>query len=410
MLGEPGISQVMTQTPAGTHQRWLGSIGHVTPPAYSYALPGGPDQLTCTLQADARLRTDALDPGRTVRVYRGGQAVWDGKLLEPTPGPDGWAITANGAGNFGTDFLDFWTVPHWTDVNSHINAAITRGLRWVNPGLSNTGLWFGQVVDQGSQTITDLLNMCCTSGGRVWYVRVTPQGNILSIFPLPAAADRVLISATPVARTLGGDINSLYVRYQNSLDGAAAATFSTVNVTTPASITKHGTQEAYEDFSSAGYQTSGTITTDAANILARYQRASFAGPFTARPGEVLTLGGQPVDIGMEQAGHVYKVILTDYGYGGEIVPGPVTFLSGAVAYDDAAQTLTITPFQSLNLSLTNMLSALSATMPPVKIPRAPGHWGGHGKGWIATPGYHLVRTPGGAKWVRWSGAKHRKKN
>jgi hypothetical protein len=367
---QAGTSQVQTLTPQGTGARWLGTLGHVSALAYSYALPGGPDQLTCTLQVPASYRSDALNPGRTVRAFRGAAPVWDGKLLEATPGPDGWALTANGAGNLGTDFRDIWTA--WTDVNDHVNQAIARGLRWVNPGLSNTGLWFGQQADPASQTITDLLNLVCTKGGKTWYVTVTPQANVLSVFNLPAVPDRTLVCTTPVARTLGGDVNSLFLRWEDIADGPLGpAQFTNANVTTAASITAHGTQEGYDDLSSAGFQSSAAPITAAGNAaLQRYQRASFAGSFTARYGQVLTTGGQPVDLGTEQAGHVYKVILTDFGYGGEVVPGPLTFLSGAYAYDSATETATITPFQSLDLSLPGILSALSLSIPRSRQQRA----------------------------------------
>ena len=40
------------------------------------------------------------------------------------------------------------------------------------------------------------------------------------------------------------------------------------------------------------------------NVLAIYQRASFAGPFTVSRGQLLNAGGAPVDPGADQAGTV----------------------------------------------------------------------------------------------------------
>ena len=82
--------------------RWLGAIGHVANLQYSYTAPGGADQMSCTLQIPPSQRTDCMDPGRIVKIYRGGGCVWDGKLNEPVPAVDGWAISAHGSGTFGT--------------------------------------------------------------------------------------------------------------------------------------------------------------------------------------------------------------------------------------------------------------------------------------------------------------------
>jgi hypothetical protein len=361
---EPGASSVVTLTPSGTQPRWLGALGHVNALTYSWANPGGPDQLSCLLQMPANFRTDALNPGRIVRVYRGGACIWDGKLVEPTPGADGWQITAIGLGNAGTDFDAVYTT--WGNQNDAVNQAIARGLRWSNAGIS-ASVWLGQVVDSGSQTITDLLNLFCTLGGFTWYVSVLPAGGgSLSVYAFPAAtvanANRVLVASGPVPRTLGGDVNEIFLRYQSSADGASVATYGTTSVTTAGAQALHGNLEAYEDLSSAGTLTAGAAQALGASVLARYQRASFAGPFTIRQGELLNPGGVPADLGQDHCGTICKVILADYGYGGEIVPDPAVFMVGAYAYDDMAGQAQVTPFQSLNLSVGNMLAAKLAPL------------------------------------------------
>src|SRR5260221_5755237 len=76
-------------------------------------------------------------------------------------------------------------------------------------------------------TIDGLLNLFCTQGGYTWYVSVTPTGNVLSVYLFPAATlpnvNRVLVAAGPVTRTLGGDVNTIHVRYQSSADSAGTA-------------------------------------------------------------------------------------------------------------------------------------------------------------------------------------------
>lgn len=356
---QPGQSSVVTYYPDGTQPRYLGQFGHVSNLIYSYALPGGPDQMSCVLNVEPMYRVDAMNAGRIVKIFRGGSQVWDGILLEPTPagsGTTGWTISAQGAGTYGNNFDSIYTT--WTNQNDAVNQAISRGLRWSNPGIPS-GVWLGQQQDSGSETITDLLNLFCTMGGYVWYVS---RGNVLNVIPFSTTpVTRVLTCATPVPRTLGGFINSLWGRYQTSPSTASVPTYGLVNVKTAASVAKHGTQESYVDLSNAGQLTSAAATALLQSVLNRYQAISYAGPFTVRYGEYLLPGGQPVDLGQEHAGQVVRLIMTDFGYGGEVVPDPVTFLIGNYEYDDEAQTATITPFQSLDTSLTGLLGTLAQT-------------------------------------------------
>jgi hypothetical protein len=101
------------------------------------------------------------------------------------------------------------------------------------------------------------------------------------------------------------------------------------------------------------------------SALALYTRASFAGPFTVSYGQLLNSGGAPVDIACDQASNVCRLVLTDFAYGGEVTPAPITFTVGAYSYDDFAQTATITPMQTLEMSLTSMLSAWNTTNTPI---------------------------------------------
>lgn len=369
---EAGNSQVVTYTPAGTQPRVLGALGHVEQLQYSWTNPGGADQLSLLLQVPANFRTDALNPGRQCKVFRGGAVVWDGKLLEPSVDSTGWQVTAAGIGSAGTDFMAFYANP-WgtvTQANEVLDRAITRGLRWQRNAAVPSGVWFGQVVDPASITVTDFLNLLCTKGTYTWYVTTGNYGNVLSVYsfpqnPVQSQATRLLVSNTPVARTLGGDYDFLYLRYQTSADAATTATYATTTVSVPADITAHGQVESYDDLSSSGQQVLGTIQAAGQATLNRYQRASFAGPFTIRYGELLTKGGAPCDLGIDHCGQIAQLILTDFGYGGEVVPDPVCFMIGSYAWDETAQTAQVAPFQSLDLSMSSLLSELSTVLPPI---------------------------------------------
>jgi hypothetical protein len=126
--------------------------------------------------------------------------------------------------------------------------------------------------------------------------------------------------------------------------------------------------ETFADVSSADVLSNSAAIAVGQQVLKRYQRASFAGPFTAGPGQLLTTGGAPVDLGagMPYAPMVCRVMLTDYAYGGETAPVPVTFIAGGYAFDDESQTATITPFQSLDTSFSGLLSAVVGALPARK--------------------------------------------
>jgi hypothetical protein len=372
----PGSSQVAVAPPGSSNWQWLGTLGHVTALTYSYVCPGGADKLTMTILVPPAYRTQLFNPGWQVKVTRGGHQVWAGKLDEPQPSPQGWTLTAVGNGNRGTDYLAVYsgTWPAGQPDNA-VNAAITRGLPWGNPGIgSPAGIWLGQSVDSGAQTITGLLNLVTSRGGLTWYVNSQPGGlygsDDLSVFPLPTTPNRLLVVTTPVARTLGGDVNTIYIRYQSGSESATTgttATYSTVTAVNAQSVAAHGTLEQFIDISDAGLLTSAAAQAVGTNALLLFQRASFAGPFQASYGQLLNIGGAPIDPGTDQSATMVRVLLYDYGLGGEVVPGPITWITGAYEWDDFKMVATLTPMQVLDQSLSSLLSAGHASIMPVAV-------------------------------------------
>lgn len=479
-------TQLLTYKPDGTDRRWMGQIGHVNRLKYGYATPGGCDTLTFNLMIEPNVRTEAMDVGRIVEAYRGGGKIWEGILQEPTPTPQGWQCQANGAGQYGANYVaaytDMWPTG---EPDEAVNEAITRGLRWVNPGLGTSsglwagasgsatspgagvtlastsipagvwdvtwivgftastsgtasaadnnnfilyvgatavgtavvdavdngielyvqepitvtvpsggstlsvqtagagssgttyyamippgGAWLGQEVDSAAQTITAMMNLACTWGALTWWVNTTPYGNYVSMFPLPTVADRLLICTDPVARSIAGQPTTIFERYEISADSITAAGTSDVAVygitssIDQPSADLYGPTEEFIDLSQAGVMPEGVAQAIGANVLKRYLRAQFAGQFVVGPGQLLTMGGQPVDLGSETSLHVYQLVLTDFGYGGEVtLSPPITFLGGGTVYDDDAETLTVTPFQYLAGSIDDLLQAASTVSP-----------------------------------------------
>jgi hypothetical protein len=372
----PNCSQVQV-TPAGASPAWLSLMGHVTGLKYSYSYPGGDDKASCVFEAPAALRSRILELGATVRIFRGGHSLWSGRLDEPVPlSPYGWQLTAVGVGNQPADYAATWSAWPSGQPDEVINNAIGRGLPIVNPspGVGQpSGIWLGQQPDTASRTLKDVLDLCCTRGGLGWYINGAPGGpigNDISLGPLPTAVTRLLVCNAPVPRTSGGDVKLIWIKYQSAADNvasSAAATYAVTSVTNPAA--SPGGSEQYLDLSNAGVLSSGAAQAVAAQILKIYQRSSFAGPFPVPMGSLLTTGGVPADPGCEQAGGVWRLILTDYAYGGEPSPlVPPQFIAGGYEWDDQNQAGTVTPYQTLDQSLSGLLGAPGATgLNPISV-------------------------------------------
>jgi hypothetical protein len=353
----PALSELVTYRPDYSDARWLSQAGHVTALKRAWKLPGGASTLSATLQVPAARRTPATDPGRFIRCYRGASIVWEGQIDEPAFNTGGWDITASGNGTYGDKVRAWYT--SW-NANNPVDQAIARGgstpaLRWKNPGISGA-VDLSVQPDTGSQSITEHLNAITDKGALTWMV---DRNSVLRVFPLPTTVTRLLIAPNPVPRS-AVYVNAMVIRYQASGDSNGNATYTTTSAWNSPNAAKHGWNEQYLDLSSAGTMSSGTAQGIGYNILKKYQAASYGGPFVAMPGMVLTTGGTAVDLGCERAGEVYRLIFMDQGYGGEVSPAPpVTFIGGQVEYDDMAQTLTITPFQSVYGSFSSLMTALA---------------------------------------------------
>jgi hypothetical protein len=376
-IASPAAGDTAVNIPRPGKAQWLGALGHVTNLKYSFTCPGGPDTMSCLLRLPPDYRTDAINPGRIVQVFRGANCVWEGKLDEPQPAQAGWTISAHGAGQYGADFTALWTV--W-NADNVINGAIARGLRWSNPGIgSPSGIYLAQQVDSGAQTVSAFLTLLCTGGSLTWML--IPPGVsgvpalpwVLQIFGLPQNVigqpqyppGRILISHSPVARTVAADINTLIMRYQVSSDVQATATaaaipavYGTITVQQAASVAAHGVMEYYLDVSSAGVLTVSQVQQIGNYILSKYVRASFAGSFTVGPGQLLNAGGEPVDLGCEKAGTIVQLMVTDAAYGGEVAMAPLTFMTGQYEFDDDTYTGTVTPLQSARNDMATLISAM----------------------------------------------------
>lgn len=371
----PNATQVVSFEPDGASDpRYLGQLGLVGGLTYSYALPGGADQMSCNIMQQPLARWTALNPGRVIGLYRGASRIWEGILQEPTPSTTGWALQAKGAGHYGDNYMSYHT--NYGVAGDPVAKAIAGTpsprvpLRWVAPASWPSGLYLQQPPDTASVTITDYLNDITGPGGFVWYIG---RNNQLSVFQPPTTVNRLLMVTDPQARTLAGYFDWLWLRYESQAQqvtsgGTGAAQYAITSVVNSPQVTKHGQLENYGDFSSAGVMTSTAAENVGTAMLAKYVAANYAGPFTVLPGELLTVGGAPVDLGMEQAGTVVRCMLASGGYGGDVVPAPpIQFVTGAYEYDDGAETATITPY----LAVTSDLPTLLSNYATVHTPKTP---------------------------------------
>jgi hypothetical protein len=261
-------------------------------------------------------------------------------------------LQAHGAGTFGSQFAAYYPGTSW-DLNTPVNQALSRGLQWTNPGIA--GGWLAQQPDSASQTVTDHLNMLATPSAQVWQV---DRWNSLQVGPIPSTVTRLLVSTDPVTRTIASDITTVWLKYTASDDGAGNTTYGLTDAFDSDDINRHGPTEVYSDISNAGVLLSSDALAVGTDILARYQRAAFAGPFTVRFGQYLTTGGTPVDLGCERAGEVARLLVSDAPFGGEQVTGLIEFPVGSYVYDDDSQTAQITPMTAARSDFSTLLSLI----------------------------------------------------
>lgn len=365
-MQRPDAGQLLSLAPDLSNPRWLGSIGNVSGLTYSDVMPGGNDTLQCTLQMKPGQADAAIKAGRVLRVYKGVRWIWEGTLAAPTPVDQGWQLTASGAGHYGDTYaaLDNAGFVH---ADTCITAAIGRGLRWLNAGVSDTGMWLSQPPTDASIYIDDWLNQITSGGAYTWHVGPWSR---LKVLQIPTTVTRLLVATSPAAPTLNGYYDALYAYYQATDDSTSTtATYGIADVENPVNIAAHGRMEAVWDLSSVGTMTAGQAAAATGAVLSRYVAASFSQPFTVSQGQYLTTGGTPVDLATERAGEVVRLMFTDGGYGGQVTPGiSVTFPVGQINFDDDNQAAQITPFQNVRADLPSMLSAVANLLQPPTTP------------------------------------------
>jgi len=335
-------AQLATLAPDGTDRRWLGVYGAVAAPVWSSAYPGGDLALTATLQCDPTQQLKALQVGRKLRVCRGGSDVWRGFIDDATPIVGGFAISGHGIGSEGNRYRAEYA--SWVP-NDPVNRAITRGLAWVNPGAGITAaVDMSQQLDTASADISTYLNGITSTAGLGWQVKPSGWDDVLTVGAIPTVPTRLLIATAPVARTLYGYFTDMALRYQSS-GTSSAPVYSLAWAANLAQRAQFGRSETYGDLSPEGTITGATAIAAGTALLSRYQAAGYSAAIPIQPGQLLTMGGVPVDLATERAGGtVVQLVLAGGGTGGEVAPAvPVTFALGMYEYHGDDGTAVATP-------------------------------------------------------------------
>jgi hypothetical protein len=177
--------------------------------------------------------------------------------------------------------------------------------------------------------------------------------------------DLYIINTSPIPRTITADINTVVVYYEVTADttatsttAATTATYQTTFADIPGSVAIHGRLEYFLDVSSAGVMTQPQASAIAANVLNKYIRANFSGSFTVQPGQLVNVGGFPVDLGCNWGGYMASLQVESYAFGGEVGFGPITFQIGEYVFDDDTQTATVTPFQNARTDMSSVIAQL----------------------------------------------------
>ena len=361
----------------------LGAIGHSSQIVFSSQYPGGDYLASGVLQIPPQLHTSALDYGRIVRIFRGITKVWEGDLDGTiVQQADGWHWQAHGLGSMGDDYTYDYTT--W-DLNSGINSAIAdRGLRWKNPGISDG--WLDVAPQSDSLTVTDFLVSITSRKGLGYFVQ---RDGTLDVATWPTEVNRLLVSTTPIPRTLMKDINKMWILYQSGTVGGTGATagnpiMSKTSVENTAAANKVGHREEYLDLSMSGVISEGVAQSGGQFLLNQYGRAMWTGSFQIHNGSLLTMGGVPVDLPMERASSVCRLLISD-SLIGEVNAGTVSFVSGLVEYDVDAGVLSVTPYNSYRNDLMAVIaatatSAVTKTITSKYTTAKTGGGGGYGGG------------------------------
>lgn len=326
---------VFTEQVGGGDRIWLDGLAIVAGLRYSKTYPGGACTASWQMTLNALARHRAWAPGREVGIACGASTIWRGDLDNPTRGTV-WQLSAQGGAADAKRFaaLADDDTGSALDLASVLTNANGRGLGWTLPGS------FPTVTDSTSPSGSI---MCDEALAEVSAGQTPPQfwsvdaNRVLTIGESPADSSFILLATTPGGgRTLDQFVTDVIVIYQ-------AATGVIKTVTRSATSRPFGRFEYVLDITAQGLLPD--VQAEAAGdayLATNGARAKFTDPFTVTAGQLLTSGGQPVDLATFSPGVRFNVILTDPDSAGEVTLAPVvSCVAGFTDYDVDSGVLTL---------------------------------------------------------------------
>lgn len=288
----------------------IDTLGPVSSLQFTSALPGGDTACQFTLGIPADANPIGLTFGTRLTVMDGPIPVWAGLLADAQRGVP-WQIAATGLSAYADHYVALdGSGNASTDAQTAVNAAIARGLPWTNLGTLTTP---SGVTFQGSM-LGDLLDAVATANGQYWQV---DQNGQVSMAPAPTVPSWLMVASNTLGdRTIDQYATDEYVRYTTQAFGSNGmlvqgppSVVAAPNNPASTAPRPYGRWERLDDITSAGPLTAAAAQTYGNGQLALQQpRATFSGTLTVQPGDLRTLGGQPVRLTTVRAGQMIRIL------------------------------------------------------------------------------------------------------
>lgn len=344
---------VYSDAVGGGDRFWLDSLGIINGLSYARTNPGGALTATWQMVLDPRLQHRAWQPGRQIGIACGVATVWEGNLDNPSRGT---VWTMNAIGSPSSDSQRFLAIAPTTEnalnLDEVIDAAITRGLGWSRASTLPSMPATAAAVQSGTVYLDEALQQVLGSQSALTYWTVS-DGKVVSAATAPTSPTYLLL-ATGVGggRTLDQFVTDVVVTYQSATGQLSTTTVSS-------SSRPFGRFEYPLDITALGQIPTSQATAAGQNYLAlNGARAKFTDTLTVTHGQLITLGGQPVDLATFEPGPLINVLVTDPDSAGEVaLEFPVPMLVGYTSYDVDSDVLQI---GSVDYSSDSLASGLFA--------------------------------------------------
>lgn len=301
----------------------------------------GPRTANWNLEVDANFDHPALNVGRWIFAICGAKIEWAGRLLEPGRG-NPWTCTADGFAEEAVKFDAYApTSGNALNLNEVIDAAFTRGLHGTRP--SSLPSLTDASLASGAATLNDALSIVATNTGQAW--KVSSEG-AWTMAAVPTAPTNLLIATDPAGGRTGEDFYTTAVcQYLDEVTRA----LTTIVVTNAAAVAKAGANETQLDLTDQSYISATNATNQATAYLQTVApRTKYTGTFNVTGGQVLNMGGVPIDLATLSGNAMLRVMQVNPDIANELdLSVPTDLLLDSIDYDVDADAALITPLDSV---------------------------------------------------------------